>query len=271
MDAPIPAGDHPVGASPSCEKLFIFFVEPSPEPDDLVWRSPHTHCAVTPADADGNQPIRSMNLLEAQTWVTRVLHELAIRGAGLTPNISRQCGQQLPKVPGDVRIHNWSGSSGVVRPWSCSSRARSAIRSRALPDLPNSSSHGRSVSICSSNQAPIASCSLSGSFDASKIAFSSSLPIAIQFSTRSNPGRSSAAPKFRTPDVAPQFHPGGENGLSHSFRWRELRRLTANSTTSGVLGLDPAGRSACATKMGSSQIPRRQEFVSDSFRPIDSA
>jgi hypothetical protein len=29
---------------------------------------------------------------------------------------------------------------------------------------------------------------------------------------------------FRTPDVAAQFLPGGENGLSHSFRWRELRR-----------------------------------------------
>jgi hypothetical protein len=27
---------------------------------------------------------------------------------------------------------------------------------------------------------------------------------------------------FRAPDVAPQFQPGGENGLSHSFRWREL-------------------------------------------------
>jgi hypothetical protein len=29
---------------------------------------------------------------------------------------------------------------------------------------------------------------------------------------------------FRTPDVAAQFLPGGENGLSHPFRWRELRR-----------------------------------------------
>jgi hypothetical protein len=78
-----------------------------------------------------------------------------------------------------------------------------------------------------------------------------------------------AASSFRTPDVAPHFLPGGENGLSHSFRWRELRRwgrrcrlparaelgpllesdrakastacptcgLTANSTTSGVLRL----------------------------------
>jgi hypothetical protein len=30
--------------------------------------------------------------------------------------------------------------------------------------------------------------------------------------------------KLRTPDVGLQFLPGGENGLSHSFRWRELRR-----------------------------------------------
>ena len=29
---------------------------------------------------------------------------------------------------------------------------------------------------------------------------------------------------FRTPDVAAQFLPGGENGLSHPFRWLELRR-----------------------------------------------
>jgi hypothetical protein len=28
---------------------------------------------------------------------------------------------------------------------------------------------------------------------------------------------------FRTPDVAPQFLRGGENGLSHSLRWREHR------------------------------------------------
>ena len=31
------------------------------------------------------------------------------------------------------------------------------------------------------------------------------------------------AREVRTPDVAPQFQTGGENGLSHSFRWRELR------------------------------------------------
>jgi len=39
-------------------------------------------------------------------------------------------------------------------------------------------------------------------------------------------GRSPCAERFfnfRTPDVALQFQPGGENGLSHSFRWRELR------------------------------------------------
>jgi hypothetical protein len=76
-------------------------------------------------------------------------------------------------------------------------------------------------------------------------------------------------PTFRPPDLAPHFLPGGENGLSYSFRWPELRRwgrrcrlpartesgplfelgssegehrlphcgLTANSTTSGVLTL----------------------------------
>ena len=31
-----------------------------------------------------------------------------------------------------------------------------------------------------------------------------------------------AGSRLRPPDLAPQFLPGGENGLSHSFRWREL-------------------------------------------------
>ena len=40
---------------------------------------------------------------------------------------------------------------------------------------------------------------------------------------------------------------------------------------SGGLSLDPAGRSACASKTGSSQIPRRQEFCRWLFGPSTSA
>jgi hypothetical protein len=50
----------------------------------------------------------------------------------------------------------------------------------------------------------------------------------------------------RTPDVGPQFQPGGENGLSHSFRWRELRGW--------------GRRAPPAPPAGSLQIPRHQEF-----------
>ena len=45
--------------------------------------------------------------------------------------------------------------------------------------------------------------------------------------------------KFRTPDVAPQFQPGGENGLSHSFRWRELRRWGRRCRLPARAGLGP--------------------------------
>ncbi len=62
----------------SCEKPFIFFVGAYPEPEDLIRRFPNAHRAVITADTDRNQPVRSMNLLEVQTWMTRVLHELPI-------------------------------------------------------------------------------------------------------------------------------------------------------------------------------------------------
>jgi hypothetical protein len=50
----------------------------------------------------------------------------------------------------------------------------------------------------------------SRSVDASPLKPTVSRQIAVSFTVR-------------TPDVAPQFKTGGENGLSHSFRWRELR------------------------------------------------
>jgi len=43
----------------------------------------------------------------------------------------------------------------------------------------------------------------------------------VAFDFRRGTGQMSS---LRTPDVAPQFLPGGENGLSHSLRWPELRR-----------------------------------------------
>ena len=36
--------------------------------------------------------------------------------------------------------------------------------------------------------------------------------------------RGDVARLVRTPNIAPQFLPGGENGLSHCFRWREVGR-----------------------------------------------
>jgi hypothetical protein len=47
-----------------------------------------------------------MNLLEAQTWMSRVVNEATIGGTGPTPDIGRQCGQQLPKVRRDVGFHS---------------------------------------------------------------------------------------------------------------------------------------------------------------------
>jgi len=144
-----------------------------PEPDGLVPRSLDTHRTVLSVDTDRNETIRSMNVLKAEARVTGVVHELTICTTRLTPNIVRQRSQQLLKAGGSVRIHNRSGSSGVVRPCSCSFRASSAIRSRTPLDFRKISSHRRSDSISASNHAPISSCSLSGSFDASEIAFSS--------------------------------------------------------------------------------------------------
>jgi len=70
-----------------CEKFFIFFVGADPEPDDLVRRATGAHRTITAADTDRHEQSRSMNLLEAKTRVTRVLHELTLRGAGLTANL----------------------------------------------------------------------------------------------------------------------------------------------------------------------------------------
>jgi len=38
---------------------------------------------------------------------------------------------------------------------------------------------------------------------------------------------------LRTPDVAPQFLPGGENGLSHSLRWPESQVAPAAAIADG--------------------------------------
>ena len=162
---------------PFCEQPFIFFVRTDPEPHDLVRRSPDTNRAVLAADADRNEAIRAADLLKSQARVTGVLKELTVSRPCLAANLARQDSRQLPKARRDVRIHSRSGVSGVVRPCACSFRASSANRSTTLLDFANSSAHRRSDSISASNHAPIVSCSFSGSFDASEIAFSSSLPI----------------------------------------------------------------------------------------------
>jgi len=172
-------------ASSPGEQLLIFLVAAGPEPDDLVPRSPDTHRTVLSVDTDRNETIRSMNVLVTEARVTGVVHELTICSPRLTPNIVRHRSQQLLKAGGSVRIHNRSGSSGVVRPCSCSFRAPSAIRSRTPLGFRKISSHRRSDSISASNHAPISSCSLSESFDASVIAFSSNLPIATYSTSRS--------------------------------------------------------------------------------------
>ena len=48
--------------------------------------------------------------------------------------------------------------------------------------------------------------------------------------------------KIRTPDVALQFLPGGENGLSHSFRWRELGRWGRQCRLPARAEFGPAAR-----------------------------
>jgi hypothetical protein len=68
-------------------------VRADPEPDDLIRRPPDTNRTVTAADAHRNEPVRTVNLFEAQTWVPRVFHELTIRGASMTADIIGQRGE----------------------------------------------------------------------------------------------------------------------------------------------------------------------------------
>ena len=78
----------------SREQLFLFFVGTDPEPDHLVCQCASTDCTVFAADAHGNKPIGSVNLLEPETGMARVLYELTIGCAGLTLNVSGQGIQQ---------------------------------------------------------------------------------------------------------------------------------------------------------------------------------
>jgi hypothetical protein len=84
------------------EQLLIFFMAADPEPDDLVRRSLDAHRTVLSVDTDRNETIRSMDVLEAETRVTGVVHEVTICNTGLAANIIRQRGQQLLKARGGV-------------------------------------------------------------------------------------------------------------------------------------------------------------------------
>jgi hypothetical protein len=76
-----------------------------------------------------------------------------------------------------------SGSRGCVRPASSSRIASAAISESMSPERANRSSHRRSDSSSASSHAPTASCSASGSFDASATAFCSSRPTKRDFSS----------------------------------------------------------------------------------------
>jgi hypothetical protein len=92
----------------------------------------------------------------------------------------------------------------------------------------------------------------SRSVDASPLKPTVSRQIAVSFTVR-------------TPDVAPQFKTGGENGLSHSFRWRELRgwgrwvlACPRSRSSSGPNSARAGRRAPPAPRSASLQIPRHQ-------------
>ena len=90
---------------------------------------------------------------------------------------------------------------------------------------------------------------------AKRVEMSLRTPDVLEFAVSPQVGQAVlACPLFRPPDLAPQFLPGGENGLSHSFRWRELRRwgkrcrLPARAELGPLLESDRAkARTACPT------------------------
>src|ERR1017187_8136775 len=71
-----------------------------------------------------------------------------------------------------------------------------------------------------------------------------------------------AAPRLRTPDVAPQFLPGGENGLSHSWKARQHFRAFTASCENSRRGADFSLRRASARPPANDVRPAAGELKS---------
>src|SRR3990172_3844549 len=147
-----------------------------PEPDDFVpFQDPYR--SIVRADPNRVEWAAGMHRLKTETGMIRVLSEESVGAAGLTLNLGRQFGKGSPELRSGARDHSFSGSSSFVRPARCSANASSASWPSRSWDPAKSSSHRRSEASSSSNMRASASCSFSGSLDASSNAFFKSFVI----------------------------------------------------------------------------------------------
>src|SRR5262249_40592645 len=158
------------------KKFIIVSMRADPVPDDFVGFQ-DSHCSITRTDPNRINWPRRVNRLEPKTRLIRVLSKDSICSTRLTLNLCRQFGEHFSELCSGMRDHNLSGSSFSARPARCSANAWSARLASRSCDPAKRFSQRRSEASSSSKTRPSASCSTSGSFEASSNAFWSSFVI----------------------------------------------------------------------------------------------
>lgn len=136
-----------------------------PKPNDGV-RSHLADHPIVVIDSGGVDWQRRMNSFEVKAWMVRIILEFSIRAGRLIANMRRQRSEPFAESSRCAGLHSLSGSKGSVSPASSSAMASAASFSKSPGERLNRSSQRCSESNSCSIQAPNASCSSTGSWEA---------------------------------------------------------------------------------------------------------
>ena len=93
------------GSAALRDEALIVFMRPNPEPDHGAPFKESERTILT-GDANGVDRLGRMNLLESETWVSRIPAEEAIGGERTTADFGRECLERLPEPPRGTRLHS---------------------------------------------------------------------------------------------------------------------------------------------------------------------
>src|SRR5215475_13686994 len=158
------------------QQLVIRCMRPNPKPDHLI-RLAYAYGTVSPTHPHGVNRPGGMHTFPAETRMPGVLPEEHVGVPRLLLHLGRQLPEHGTKRRGNMGDHSRSGSSTCVFPARCSASAWSANWARRSAESAKAWSHRRSDASSSRMTAARASCSCSGSFEASANASSRSFVI----------------------------------------------------------------------------------------------